>query len=62
MGVIHAIIGCLLGGLVYSICANYTPCGQWGTYSTCILVALCLVMTAWVGIWPWGTIVVTKTA
>jgi hypothetical protein len=55
MNIIVTVIGCILGIAVYLLLSLVMPLASLGAYSTGIMVALCLIMTAIVGTvpWPW---------
>gem|GEM_PF-4305485 len=52
MGIVHTVIGCLLGVIFYLLIGLVTPIASWGAYSNGILVALCLIGVAVVGAFP----------
>jgi hypothetical protein len=56
MGILHAIIGCLIGVLLFKLVSLVLPLEHYGIWSTGILVAFCLIATYGIGYAPkwWG--------
>ena len=53
MRILQVVLGCLLGVLSYLLIALVTPIASFGSWSTGLLVALCIIWVEVVGYAPW---------
>ena len=49
MGFIITVLGCLLGAVIFKLLSLVIPIGDWGIWSTAILVALMLICVELLG-------------